>query len=99
RARATLAAPSPRSSDLEPRPGKVGGAFCMGTKDGKSAILSNFTPSFDGVSTMAHELGHAYHNVCEKDRTVLQRTGTPMTLAETEIGRAHGSTPVTCRYP
>ncbi|HWV22569.1 MAG TPA: M3 family oligoendopeptidase [Thermomicrobiales bacterium] len=69
--------------DAEPRPGKVGGAFCMGTKDGKSAVLSNFTPSFDGVSTMAHELGHAYHNVCEKDRTVLQRSGTPMTLAET----------------
>lgn len=69
--------------DAEPRPGKVGGAFCMGTKDGKSAVLSNFMPSFDGVSTMAHELGHAYHNVCEKDRTVLQRSGTPMTLAET----------------
>lgn len=69
--------------DAEPRPGKVGGAFCMDTKDGKSAVLSNYTPSFDGVSTMAHELGHAYHNVCEKDRTVLQRSGTPMTLAET----------------
>ena len=69
--------------DAEPRPGKVGGAFCMGTKDGKSAVLSNYTPSFDGVSTMAHELGHAYHNVCEKDRTVLQRGETPMTLAET----------------
>lgn len=69
--------------DAEPRPGKVGGAFCMGTKDGKSAVLSNFTPSYDGVSTMAHELGHAYHNLCERDRTVLQRMGTPMTLAET----------------
>lgn len=69
--------------DAEPRSGKVGGAFCMGTKDGKSAVLSNFTPSFDGVSTMAHELGHAYHNVCERDRTVLQRSETPMTLAET----------------
>lgn len=69
--------------DAEPRPGKGGGAFCMGTRDGKSAVLSNFTPSYDGVSTMAHELGHAYHNVCEKDRTVLQRSDTPMTLAET----------------
>ncbi|HEV2074050.1 MAG TPA: M3 family oligoendopeptidase, partial [Thermomicrobiales bacterium] len=69
--------------DAEPRPGKVGGAFCSGTRGGKSAVLSNFTPSFEGVSTMAHELGHAYHNLCQKPRTVLQRSETPMTLAET----------------
>jgi oligoendopeptidase F len=69
--------------DAEPRPGKVGGAFCANTRDGKSLVLSNFTPSFDGVSTMAHELGHAYHNLCERDRTMLQKIGTPMTLAET----------------
>jgi oligoendopeptidase F len=69
--------------DAEPRSGKVGGAYCAPTRDGKSMVLSNFTPSFDGVSTMAHELGHAYHNVAEKDRTALQRADTPMTLAET----------------
>lgn len=69
--------------DAEPRSGKVGGAYCAATRDGKSMVLSNFTPSFDGVSTMAHELGHAYHNVAEKDRTALQRAETPMTLAET----------------
>lgn len=69
--------------DAEPRPGKVGGAYCSGTRDGKSMVLSNFTPSFDGVSTMAHELGHAYHNLAGKDRTALQRAETPMTLAET----------------
>lgn len=69
--------------DAEPRAGKVGGAYCSGTRDGKSMVLSNFTPSFDGVSTMAHELGHAYHNVAERDRTSLQRAETPMTLAET----------------
>jgi len=32
--------------------------------------------------TVAHELGHAYHNECLKDRSQLQRR-TPMTLAET----------------
>jgi oligoendopeptidase F len=69
--------------DAEPRPGKGDGAFCANTRDGKSIVLSNFTPSFDGVSTMAHELGHAYHNVCERERTSLQRMSTPMTLAET----------------
>jgi pepF/M3 family oligoendopeptidase len=69
--------------DAEPRPGKVGGAFCMGVRPGESRVLSNYTPSFDGVSTLAHELGHAYHNLCEADRTMLQAMATPMTLAET----------------
>jgi pepF/M3 family oligoendopeptidase len=69
--------------DAEPRPGKVGGAFCMGVRPGESRILANYSPSFDSVSTLAHELGHAYHNLCEEDRTMLQAMGTPMTLAET----------------
>lgn len=69
--------------DAEPRPGKTGGAFCMGVRPGESRILSNFSPSFDGVNTLAHELGHAYHNLCEQDRTMIQVMGTPMTLAET----------------
>jgi len=51
-------------------------------RNGESRILSNFQTSFDGVSTLAHELGHAYHNLALKDRTMLQRF-TPMTLAET----------------
>ncbi|WP_395090146.1 M3 family oligoendopeptidase [Armatimonas sp.] len=68
--------------DAEPRPGKRDGAFCMGIGPGESRILQNFRPSFDGISTLAHELGHAYHNLCLKDRTILQ-SSTPMTLAET----------------
>jgi pepF/M3 family oligoendopeptidase len=68
--------------DAEPRPGKRDGAFCMGVRGDESRILQNYRPSFDGVSTLAHELGHAYHNTCLAGRTYLQR-GTPMTLAET----------------
>jgi oligoendopeptidase F len=34
------------------------------------------------MSTLAHELGHGYHNLNLADRTMLQRD-TPMTLAET----------------
>ncbi len=68
--------------DAEPREGKQGGAFCMLLRDDESRILANFSPSFDGVSTLAHELGHAYHNLCLAERTALQRD-TPMTLAET----------------
>ncbi len=68
--------------DAEPRVGKRGGAFCMHVGGGASRILANYTPSFDAVSTLAHELGHAYHNLRLAGRPPLLRR-TPMTLAET----------------
>jgi len=71
--------------DAEQREGKRGGAFCMDVQGVKeSRILSNFDGSFDQVSTLAHELGHAYHNECayQAEKTMLQQL-TPMTLAET----------------
>jgi oligoendopeptidase F len=68
--------------DAEPRPGKVGGAFCMWIRGDESRVLSNYLPSYDGVSTLAHELGHAYHNFNLAERSIMQRQ-TPMTLAET----------------
>jgi pepF/M3 family oligoendopeptidase len=71
--------------DAEPRPGKRGGAFCMpvpGVQE--SRVLCNFDGSLDQVFTIAHELGHGYHNYCafHAGKTGLQRK-TPMTLAET----------------
>ncbi len=68
--------------DVAPRAGKRDGAFCMGTRDDESRILMNYKEAFGSVATLAHELGHAYHNVCLADRTALQ-SQTPMTLAET----------------
>jgi pepF/M3 family oligoendopeptidase len=68
--------------DALPRVGKIGGAYCMGVRQDESRILANYEGSFDSVTTLAHELGHAYHNVCLAERTYLQRD-TPMTLAET----------------
>ena len=69
--------------DAEMRDGKRGGAFCMGLpKVKESRILCNFDGSLGSVFTLAHELGHAYHNYCKKDKTMLQQS-TPMTLAET----------------
>lgn len=73
---------SERWTDWDPRPGKVDGAYCAPAGSDGSRILMNFKPSFGSVSTLAHELGHAYHNLCLGSRTPLQRT-TPMTLAET----------------
>ncbi len=68
--------------DAEPRAGKRDGAFCMRVRADESRVLTNFKPAFGGMSTLAHELGHAYHNLVLAPRTAIQR-GTPMTLAET----------------
>ena len=71
--------------DAEQREGKRGGAFCMGVERVKeSRILANYDGSFDQVSTLAHELGHAFHNECayQAGKTPIQQN-TPMTLAET----------------
>ena len=68
--------------DAEPRDGKRGGAFCMWVRDDESRILANYKPAYGGMGTLAHELGHAYHNLARSHRTYIQRQ-TPMTLAET----------------
>ncbi len=69
--------------DAEQRKGKRAGAFCMEVPAvDESRILCNFDGSLDQVSTIAHELGHAFHNECQIGKPFL-RTITPMTLAET----------------
>jgi pepF/M3 family oligoendopeptidase len=68
--------------DVGPRLGKEGGAYCAGLRPGESRILLNFDGSFTDVSTLAHELGHGYHNLCLEKRLPLQRD-LPSTLAET----------------
>ncbi|MEJ2484458.1 MAG: M3 family oligoendopeptidase [Anaerolineales bacterium] len=71
--------------DVGPREGKRAGAFCMSVPLVKeSRVLLNFESSLDWVFTIAHELGHGFHNHCmfDRDRTELNRT-TPMVLAET----------------
>jgi oligoendopeptidase F len=68
--------------DAGPRAGKVGGGFCLPVGEGNSRILMNFDGSIDAVHTLAHELGHAFHNHTLRERTPIQRA-TPMPLAET----------------
>ncbi|TFH36737.1 MAG: hypothetical protein E4G99_04250 [Anaerolineales bacterium] len=48
----------------------------------QSRILMNFDGSLDQLLTLAHELGHGFHNECQIGLTMAQRE-TPMTLAET----------------
>ena len=59
--------------DAEIRDGKRGGAYCAGVDGDVSRVMMNFDGSLDSVSTLAHELGHAYHNVALADRTPMQR--------------------------
>ena len=69
--------------DFFPREGKAGGAFCAGVEAiGQSRILTNFDGAFGDVVTLAHELGHAWHNECIKDHRVLNHDCS-MPLAET----------------
>lgn len=69
--------------DVSPRPGKVSGAFCAPLHDkGEFRILHNFTGSLADVITLAHELGHGYHDICLKDESILN-ANVPLPLAET----------------
>ena len=68
--------------DAEPRVGKRDGAYCTSLRGDESRVFTNFKPSFEGASTLAHELGHGYHNFNLAQRTPLQQS-LPMTLAET----------------
>ena len=69
--------------DFYPRDGKTGGAFCAGVECiGESRILTNFDASFSDVVTLAHELGHAFHNQCIRDHRPLNHDYS-MPVAET----------------
>ena len=49
--------------DFFPREGKVGGAFCAGLEAEKQfRVLTNFDGSMSDIVTLAHELGHGYHD-------------------------------------
>ena len=69
--------------DFSPKEGKVGGAFCQNLQSiGESRVLTNFTGSFSDVSTLAHELGHAYHGYALNNESYLN-TNYSMPIAET----------------
>ena len=69
--------------DFYPRDGKVGGAFCEDVSCiGESRILLNFDGQFSSVDTLAHELGHAFHNQCVRSHLPLNKMYS-MPVAET----------------
>lgn len=69
--------------DVEPREGKVSGAFCGDIYEIKQfRILLNFGGNLSDIITLAHELGHGYHSMQVMQEGVLN-THYPMPLAET----------------
>lgn len=69
--------------DVYPREGKRGGAFCSSVKRiGACRILLNYGDTLGDAVTMAHELGHGFHNRCLNPESSIN-TVYPMPLAET----------------
>lgn len=69
--------------DFFPRKGKVGGAFDSGVPSAKqSRVLTNFDGAFGDIVTLAHELGHAFHDQQVFSYSVIQQDYS-MPVAET----------------
>ncbi len=69
--------------EAENRAGKHQGGFCTGFPTAKqSRIFMTYTNSADSMSTLAHELGHAYHSWVLRNEPVFLQDY-PMNLAET----------------
>ncbi|MBT4111452.1 M3 family oligoendopeptidase [Candidatus Woesearchaeota archaeon] len=63
--------------------GKRGGAFCSSVAPSIDPyVLLNFVGKYNDVTTMAHELGHAIHDMHAKDKTIFD-FHSPLPLAET----------------
>ena len=79
--------------DFFPHKGKRGGAFCAGVLGmNQSRILTNYEGYFGSIGTLAHELGHAYHNRQTDSNRVLNQdysmpvAETASTFNETHLG-------------
>ncbi|WP_409274214.1 M3 family oligoendopeptidase [Neobacillus sp. SCS-31] len=69
--------------EAEDRSGKAGSAFCAGFPlSGESRVFMTYGRSITNVLTLAHELGHAFHNHAMKPIGGLNRYY-PLSLAET----------------
>jgi oligoendopeptidase F len=69
--------------ESEVRGGKRPGAFCTGSPlTGEQRVFMTFNGTLSDVTTMAHEVGHAWHSHLLKDMRYLAQEY-PMTLAET----------------
>jgi oligoendopeptidase F len=69
--------------DPWPRPGKRPGAYMSpGAYDVHPYLLLNLSDKYDGLSTYAHEWGHALHTVLAKSAQPYDKSGYSIFLAE-----------------
>lgn len=68
--------------DVDPRPGKRGGAYSSGSFDTKPFVLLNFDGSLDNVFTLAHELGHSLHSYYDRNNNDYLHSGYTIFVAE-----------------
>jgi oligoendopeptidase F len=55
--------------EAEDRPGKAAGGYCTGMGNYRQTrIFMTYGETYDGVATLAHELGHSYHTWVLKDK-------------------------------
>lgn len=71
-----------RWMDVLPNKGKRSGAYNMGTYLSAPYVLLNFQGTFNDVSTVAHELGHAMQSWFAKENQPPVYSGYPMFTAE-----------------
>jgi oligoendopeptidase F len=77
--------------DVLPRPGKAAGAYCTSvSKTILPYVLMNYTERLRDVSTLAHEFGHATHNVIALERQTWRshRCGIPMAEVPSTFAQA-----------
>ncbi|MEM7065099.1 MAG: M3 family oligoendopeptidase [Cyanobacteria bacterium P01_B01_bin.77] len=69
--------------DGKPTPNRATGAYCTRFSDPREPrIFMSYAGTMTNVMTLAHELGHAWHNWVMRDLPLME-TYYPMTLAET----------------
>jgi oligoendopeptidase F len=70
--------------DVPPAKGKRSGACCYGMIPGETpVVILNFTGMYEDMATMAHELGHAVHDVLAGKKNTDLTYHPPLVLAET----------------
>ena len=69
--------------DVYPQPGKRSGAYSNGSAyDVHPYVLMNYNDDYEGVSTLAHELGHAMHSYLANKAQPYPTADYPIFVAE-----------------
>ena len=68
--------------DFYPNEYKHNGAYHWGCYDSPSYVLLNFNGTYDAVSTLAHELGHAVHSAYSKENNSFEYYSYDIFVAE-----------------